>query len=339
MEEKELQKQELVDVSSLGLPEEELFAHYDNSGADAEKITAPRYSYWKSVFKVFFKKKINIIALAILGIVLIMTYVYPAIVHYDVLENLAIQAEAAHLRTAAAFAKFGKSIRWCLGTGALGQSVFDSIWNGSRSSISLAVICAAINMVIGVVVGAVWGFSKRVDAVMNEVYNIIGNIPYILLIGIMVKYIPTDPTKPNASFWRLVFALTITGWLGIAYFIRTQVIIIRDREYNLASRCLGTPITRVVTKNILPFMTSIIVTLLATELPSYISYEVFLIYIGLGTSTDSLGFLIADSESRMLIPGQSIEFWAPVVVTAIITIVLFLVGQNLGDASDPKTHR
>ncbi len=221
----------------------------------------------------------------------------------------------------------------------MGQSGFDSIWHGSRSSISLAFICAAINMTVGVIVGAVWGFSKRVDAVMNEVYNIIGNIPYILLIGIMVKYIPTDPSKPNAGFWRLVFALCITGWLGIAYFIRTQVIIIRDREYNLASRCLGTPITRVVTKNILPFMTSIIVTLLATELPSYISYEVFLIYIGLGTSTDSLGFLISDAEARMLIPGQSIEFWAPVVVTAIITVVLFLVGQNLGDASDPKTHR
>lgn len=49
----------------------------------------------------------------------------------------------------------------------------------------------------------------------------------------------------------MVFALTVTGWLAIAYFIRTQVVIIRDREYNLASKCLGTSIFRIAMKNIL----------------------------------------------------------------------------------------
>ena len=136
----------------------------------------------------------------------------------------------------------------------------------------------------------------------------------------------------------MVFALTITGWLGIAYFIRTQVIIIRDREYNLASRCLGTPITRIAMKNILPLMTSVIVTLAATEIPSYISYEVFLSYIGMGMSDMSLGRLIYSAENAMLTPGWQFEFWSPVVVASIITVVLYVVGQNLGDASDPRTH-
>ena len=69
----------------------------------------------------------------------------------------------------------------------------------------------------------------------------------------------------------MVFAMTVTGWLYIAYFMRTQVIIIRDREYNLASRCLGTSTLRIAMKNILPFMTSVIVTYTATEIPSYVS--------------------------------------------------------------------
>ena len=136
----------------------------------------------------------------------------------------------------------------------------------------------------------------------------------------------------------MVFALTVTGWLGIAYFIRTQVIIIRDREYNLASRCLGTNIFRIAQRNILPFMTSVIVTLAATEIPSYISYEVFLSYIGMGLSDRSLGKLIEEAQSSMLTPGWQWEFWAPVVIASIITIVLYVVGQNLGDASDPRTH-
>ena len=103
---------------------------------------------------------------------------------------------------------------------------------------------------------------------MTEVYNILGNVPYVLLISVIVMIM-------SASFWSMVFALTVTGWLAIAYFIRTQVVIIRDREYNLASRCLGTSIFKIALRNILPFMTSVIVTLLATEIPSYISYEVF----------------------------------------------------------------
>jgi oligopeptide transport system permease protein len=166
---------------------------------------------------------------------------------------------------------------------------------------------------------------------MTEVYNIIGNVPSILFISVMVMIM-------SASFWTLVFAMTITGWLFIAYFIRTQVIIIRDREYNLASKCLGTPIFRIAMRNILPFMTSIIVTLAATEIPSYISSEVFLSYIGIGLSETSLGQLIQSTNSTMFVPGWELEFWAPVTVTAIITIVLYVVGQKLGDASDPRTH-
>ena len=52
----------------------------------------------------------------------------------------------------------------------------------------------------------------------------------------------------------------------------------------------------------------------------------------------SLGRLIYDAEASMLTPGFEVEFWAPVAVASIITIVLYVVGQNLGDASDPRTH-
>lgn len=325
-----LEKFELVDISDLGLSEEELFAPHDNSSVDAEKITAPRYSYWKSVFRVFFRKKINIIILALLALVIIFTYVYPLFSNYDVNENIR-NSDVKHLSPAQALDYFGFQLKYVLGTGALGQSTFDAMWDGARISVSLAFICAAINMTIGVIIGAVWGFSKKVDIVMTEVYNIVGNVPYILVIAVMVMVF-------TGSFWTLVFAMTVTGWIGIAYFIRTQVIIIRDREYNLASRCLGTSTFRIAMKNILPFMTSVIVTLLATELPSYISYEVFMSYIGIGISDMSLGRLIQNAVPSIGVPGWGFEFWSPTAVAGIITIVLYVVGQNLGDASDPRTH-
>ena len=323
-----------IDLSDLNKTEAELFAPVNHDDLESEKITAPRYSYWHSVFRVFFRKKINIILLGILAVLLVFTYVYPLVIGYDAAVDPYVNlmdSTAKHLNPQAAMSKFGNNIHWILGSGASGQSTFDAIWYGSSISVSLALICALINLTIGVIVGAVWGFSKKVDVFMTEVYNVIANIPYILLISVIVLIM-------SASFWTMVFALTVTGWIGIAYFIRTQVIIIRDREYNLASRCLGTPITRIASKNILPFMTSVIVTLAAAEIPSYISYEVFLSYIGMGLSDMSLGKLIEASQNAMQTPGWEIEFWSPVAVASIITIVLYVVGQNLGDASDPRTH-
>ena len=324
----------LINLDEFNLSDEELFAPVAQDELASERITAPRYSYWRSVFRVFFHKKINIIALALLAMLVIFAYVYPVIIGYDAqvdpFVNL-MDASAKHLKPADAIAKFGFSLRWILGSGGAGQSTFDAVWYGSSISISLALVCAAINMIVGVIVGAVWGFSRKFDIVMTEVYNVVANVPYILLISVIVLIM-------SASFWSMVFALTVTGWIAIAYFIRTQVIIIRDREYNLASRCLGTPLARIATKNILPFMTSVIVTLVATEIPSYISYEVFLSYIGMGLSDMSLGKLIEAAKSAMITPGWGYEFWSPVVVASIIAVVLYVVGQNLGDASDPRTH-
>lgn len=320
----------LVDLQDLELSNEELFAHVDHSKQESEKITAPRYSYWKSVFRVFFRKKINIFIIIVMAILMIFTYVYPNLIEYDRFANI-LDPTTKHLTPAGAFARFGASIHWILGAGASGQPTFDAVWNGAKISVSLAFICALINMTMGVLIGAVWGFSKKIDIFMTEVYNVVANVPYILLISVLVLIF-------SPSFWTMVFALTVTGWLAIAYFIRTQVIIIRDREYNLASRCLGTSLFRIAIKNILPFMTSVIVTLAAAEIPSYISYEVFLSYIGMGISEMSLGKLIYEAEGAMVTPGWGFEFWSPVAVAAIITVSLYVTGQNLGDASDPRTH-
>jgi len=307
------------------------FQFIDINTIQAEKITAPRYSYWASVFRVFFRKKVNIVLIALFVLLLVCSFIIPIFCPYVPYEYVT-DAKTYHLNPKAAMEYFGGfSMKWIFGSGAQGNSIFYGIWASARTSLVLAVICAAINMTIGILLGAVWGYSKRFDQVMLVIYNIIANVPYILLITVLVYII-------GSGFWSFVFALTVTGWLGIAYFFRTQVLIIRDREYSLASRCLGTPIPRMVSKNILPFLTSVTVTLLATELPSYISMEVFLSYIGAGLSADvaSLGRMIQEAQSAFLIYPW--EFWPPVAIAATITIILYVLGQNLADASDPRTH-
>ena len=327
----------MSEKKKTNMTDAELFSFIDRDAIASEKITAPRYSYWKSVFRVFFRKKTNIIMLVLLALVFLGAFVMPIFWPYDPMENV-LDAKTYNLSPSAAVAYFrdnpayeANPVKWCLGTGNLGNSIMYGIMSSARTSLLLAIICAAINMTVGILIGAVWGYSKRFDAVMLVIYNIIANVPYILLISVLVYII-------GSGFWPFVFALTVTGWMGIAYFFRTQVMIIRDREYSLASRCLGTPVRRVITKNILPFLTSVIVTLLATELPSYISYEVYLSFIGIGLSASvpSLGRMIQQAQSAFLTYPWA--FWSPVAIASIITILLYLLGQNLADASDPRTH-
>ncbi len=311
---------------------DELFEFVDISSFESEKITAPRYSYWKSVGRVFFRKKSNWVFLGILILILGLSFLLPVISPYslDTSPNL-LEPSTHHNSPTEYLANHAFEFKWILGTTSNGDSLWNQLWTASRTSLSLAFICTLINMTIGIILGAIWGLSKKFDVVMMQVFNIVGNVPYILFISILSYII-------GAGFWSLVLALTITGWLGTAYFIRTQVIIIRDREYNLASKTLGTNIFTIALRNILPFMISIIVTIIATELPSYISYEVFLSYIGIGLSAKevSIGQMINNASTNWMLKPW--EFWPPVVVSAIVSIVLYVVGQNVGDASDPRTH-
>ena len=311
----------------------ELFRFIDRDEISSEKITAPRYSYWRSVFRVFFRKKSNIVMLIMLILVFLGAYLLPTFWPYDSMENITDPSSfnLSPIKAIEYYKAENNPLKWCLGTGQLGNSIMYGIWSSARTSLTLAIICAAINMTIGIIIGAIWGYSKRFDAVMLVIYNIIANVPDILLLSVLVYII-------GSGFWPFVFALTVTGWLGIAYFFRVQVMIIRDREYSLASRCLGTPIKRMISKNILPFLTSVIVTILATNLPGYINYEVFLSFIGIGLSASvpSLGRMIQQGQTAFMTYPWA--FWPPVIIASIITILLYLMGQNLADASDPRTH-
>ena len=67
--------------------------------------------------------------------------------------------------------------------------------------------------------------------------------------------------KPGVG--TIILAMSLTGWIGMARFIRNQIIIIRDREYNLASRCLGTPVYRIILRNLLPYLVSVVMLRMA----------------------------------------------------------------------------
>ncbi|WP_461218721.1 oligopeptide ABC transporter permease OppC [Lapidilactobacillus salsurivasis] len=288
-----------------------------------EIIDTPKYSYWKSVWKTFFANPVTIFMLVLMIIILLMSYIQPMFSGYSLLDVKGVNDFGARYNW--------PSAQYWFGTDADGKSLFDAVWAGAKTSISIGVIASVIVTVVGVIVGAFWGVSKKIDRIMLEIYNVISNVPMTLIV-IVLSY-----TFGN-GFWNLIFAMTVTSWLGTAYFIRVQVMIMRDREYNIASRTLGTPTRRMIFRNILPYLTSVIVTQVSQLLPSFISIEVFLSFLGVGLSSNvpSLGRLISQYSPYMT--SYPYLFWLPVLVLALITVSLYIVGQNLADASDPRTH-
>ena len=99
----------------------------------------------------------------------------------------------------------------------------------------------------------------------------------------------------------------------MARFIRNQILIIRDRDYNVASRCIGTPTCRIVLRNLLPYLVSVIMLRMALTIPAAIGSEVFITYIGLGLSveTPSLGNLINDGRKVMMQAGPAVSAALP----------------------------
>lgn len=290
----------------------------------SETIDTPAYSYWNSVFRQFLKKKSTIFMLVVLVAIVLMSFIYPFFANYDFNDVSKIN-------------DFGARYNWpnaeyWFGTDANGQSLFDGVWYGARNSILISLIATAINLVIGVIVGGIWGVSKTFDKIMMEVYNIVSNIPS-LLIFIIMSY------SLGAGFWNLILAFCLTGWIGVAFSIRIQIMRYRDLEYNLASRTLGTPTFKLVIKNLLPQLVSVIVTQASQSLPAYISSEAFLSYFGIGlpVTVPSLGRLIAKYSQN--VTTKAYLFWIPLAALVLVSFSLFIVGQNLSDASDPRTHR
>ena len=219
------------------------------------------------------------------------------------------------------------------GTNSIGQDLWARTWAGTRTSLGIGFAVACFEALFGTFIGVLWGYVRKLDTFFTELYNIFDNIPQTLVL-ILVSYI----MRPSVG--TIIFALCLTGWLGMARFIRNQIVIIRDRDYNLASRCLGTTTGRIVSKNLLPYLVSVIALRMSLAIPSAIGNEVFVTYIGIGLPTDipSLGNLVQAGRVLMSQPSLRYQLLFPTAVLAIITISLYVVGNAFADAADPKNH-
>lgn len=308
------------------------FRAVPHDSSKAEITGYSNYSYWRSTLKIFLQSKLAVAMLLIIGIMFLFTIIQPLLPgQYDA--NLVINYPAGHDKAGMTMNNIRPNAQFWFGTNNVGQDLWARIWAGTRNSLFIGIVVALIEAFVGIIIGLLWGYVRKLDFLLTEVYNVLNNIPTSIIM-ILATYI----MKPGIK--TMIIAMSLTGWIGLARFVRNQVLIIRDRDFNLASRCLGTPTQRIITKNLLPHMVSVVMLRMALAIPGAIGSEVFLTYIGLGMPIDvpSLGNLVNSGRKLMMAPSTRYQLIIPAIFLSIITVCFYLVGNTFSDAADPRNH-
>ena len=320
---------------------DDLFVIAEYNAENAERIGYSNYSYWRSVFHNFMKKKSAVFMAIVFFILVIFTFVAIRIGPWGLEEGCANEFGAyTHSYSKAKFAlpswwptaaQVSKDRKLWFGADNLGRDYWVQVWSATQTSIKLAMIVAVGEGILGVILGCIWGYIRALDRFFTELYNIITNVPSVIRLTLVGMFF-------GRSFFVMATALILFGWLAMARNVRNLVLMYRDREYNLASRCLGTPVGRVLSKNVLPYLVSVIMLRTALSVPGTIALETTLSYLGLGmdASTPTLGGLLRDARSMFLTFPHLLIF--PAVIVSVITITFYLVGNAFSDAADPRNH-
>ncbi|MGI5946268.1 MAG: ABC transporter permease [Lachnospiraceae bacterium] len=222
---------------------------------------------------------------------------------------------------------------YLLGTDALGRDILTRLMYGTRVSLLVAFVAAAVNMVIGILYGGIAGYAGgNVDAVMMRIVDIISTIPltlYVILIMVLL----------GDGLTSIIIALGSVYWVDMARVVRGQVLSLKEQEFVMAARTIGSSTKTILLEHLIPnAMGSILVTV-TMLIPSAIFMEAFLSYLGIGLKPPlaSLGTMCNDAaENLRICPHQ---MFIPALVICIIMFAFNFVGDGLRDALDPKLKK
>ena len=226
---------------------------------------------------------------------------------------------------------------YLFGTNSMGQDLFMAIGVGARFSIIFAILVSAINLFIGAVYGSIEGYyGGAIDLTMERISDILGGIPFVVATTLFQLHL-AQKVGVVPSF---LFAFVLTGWLGMASLTRRQFYRFKGQEFILAARTLGASDARLMFKHIFPNSIGTIITSVALVIPSVISSETQLTYLGIINLSDfagtSIGTLMSQGQVAMTSAPHAIFF--PSLFISLLLISFNLFGNGLRDAFNPTTR-
>lgn len=313
-----------------------------------EKLVDKAYkttSYLKDVWAHFKKNKGAILGLIIIVLIILFAIIGPMVSGYaseaidqaqqsmppriQLLEKIGIFNGVEHGNNVYVQRGLTGVYHW-FGTDTNGRDLFTRVWEGTRVSLIIAVSAALIDIVIGMSYGLISGyFGGKIDMVMQRFAEILNGIPTLVTVTLLGLVLP-------GGIATIIFALMITGWIGMSRIARAEMLKLKESEYVLASKTLGAKSFSIIFKDIMPNIFGQLIIMSMFSIPNAIFTEAFLSFVGLGIQPPqaSLGSLISDGYKSMTIHPYIMI--APIVVLALLMLSFNLFADGIRDAFDPN---
>lgn len=284
----------------------------------------------RDIWSQFRTHKGALFGLITLGILIVAVLVGP---YLWIPEKLSV-AEAIKLKNQ------GPSLRFPFGTDQLGRDMLARMLLAGRVSLAVGLVAMVIAIVFGTFIGVIAGYFRRLDGPLMRLTDMFLALPLIPLLLVMVMLFRDRVAgligPELGAFTLIVFAIGITSWMPTARIVRGEVLTLKEREYVLAARSIGSRPKRIILRHILPNVVSPVMVAATLGVAEAIITESVLSFLGLGFPPDfpTWGRLLFDGQQYLQVYPERVV-WPGLAISLTVLSVNY-IGDGLRDALDPR---
>ncbi|AVL52217.1 ABC transporter permease [Roseobacter denitrificans] len=306
---------------------------------DKEPQKEPR-SQWKDVWDQFRKHKGALIGGGFLAFITLFVLLGPLIWQVDA---KALDIRNKDLRPIyTALWDADAKVLWSrpLGTDNLGRDIMATLIAGGQASLAVGWAAMVLSLLIGTAVGVIAGYFKRLDGVLMRITDLFLSLPILPLLLVAVTLF-RQPLRAafgpeGGMFILIVGVIGITSWMPTARIVRGEILALKEREFVLAARSIGTTPFLIIRRHLLPNVISPIMVSATLGLATAIITESALSFLGVGFPSDfpTWGKLLSDAVPRMEEFPERVML--PGILISLTVLSVNYLGDGLRDALDPR---